>query len=328
MLDFLKNLTKSDEEKQQELVSAYLDGTLSQSQRQAFETQLAQDADLRAEVELAQLIRQQMSEMPRRSVPRSFTLNPNIYGVPQKQPLVQAYPFLRAATVLTAFFFVFALGLSLFTTQGGGNMASVAQTAMEPAPAMEAPMAESEIAFEDAEDAALEEAAEEIIVESEVVEEAEEMAADTMPLATMPPAITESKETAVEEAFEEEEAMAADEGVFPAEAAPNEPLDGAAAESGMGELATATLIPTATASSLPRPDATETAVSRLAEPTTLPPDELANAIETATAVEQINADLDTAPTSRGLSTMQWLLIGLGLLLLFLVIVTLLARRHM
>ncbi len=109
-----------------------------------------EDADLRAEIELAKLLRQQMREMPRRSVPRSFTLDANAYGVPRKEPLVQAYPLLRAATVMTAFFFVLALGLSVFTSQGGGDMASVAQTAMESAPAFEMPMEEAEIAMEEA----------------------------------------------------------------------------------------------------------------------------------------------------------------------------------
>ena len=96
MFDFLKNLTKSDEEKRQEAFSAYLDETLSPGQRREFEQLLAEDADLRAEMELAQQLRQQMREMPRRVVPRMFTLDAAVYGVPRKEPLVQAYPFLRA----------------------------------------------------------------------------------------------------------------------------------------------------------------------------------------------------------------------------------------
>lgn len=141
MFDFLKNLTKSEEEKQQEAFSAYLDDLLSPSQRLDFETLLAQDAGLRAELARAQLLRQQMRQMPRRSLPRSFTLDAALYGVPKRERLGQAYPFLRVATAMAALFFVLALGLTVFTNQSGDDMASMAS-----APVMEAPLAEAEIA--------------------------------------------------------------------------------------------------------------------------------------------------------------------------------------
>lgn len=289
MFDFLKNFTKSDEEKRQEAFSAYLDDTLSPSHRQEFEAMLAEDADLRAEMELAQLLRQQMTEMPRRSVPRSFTLDASKYGVPKKEPLVQAYPFLRAATVMTAFFFVLALGLSVFTSQSGGNMASVAQTAMEPAPAFDMPMEEAEIAME------------------------------------APPEETMAAEKIAEDFVEFEEAVAEE----PAEEASMESDDFAGTapmEEAEGVPPTPTLQATATVSSLPRLDATATAVPRGIEPTVLP-DEIANAVdddgETAVTEAQPIPDF---PPSQTFSTSQLLLIGLGVLLLVLVVVTLLTRR--
>ena len=330
MFDFLKNLTKSDEEKQQEAFSAYLDDTLSPSQRRDFEAQLAEDADLRAEMELAQLVRQKMNEMPRRSVPRSFTLDANVYGAPQKEPLVQAYPFLRAATVMTAFFFVIALGLSVFTTQGGGSMASVAQTAMEPAPAYDAPLAEAEVAMEEAADS--ERVAEEIVVEEEFLQE--ESAAAEMPAAAPLPTMTVPLAKSTEMGLTDEAAMeAADLGetAAPVEEAEGEQLSSAPAGAAVSEAATPTLaptpLPTATVSSLPRADATETAVPRVIEPGTTPPDEMANAAdgETAVAEAQPPEPLSQQP-ARSLSTSQALLIGLGLLLLILIAVTLLARR--
>jgi hypothetical protein len=323
MFDFLKNLTKSDEEKQQEAFSAYLDDKLSPSQRRDFEAQLAEDADLRADMELAQLVRQQMNEMPRRSVPRSFTLDANGYGAPQKEPLVQAYPFLRAATVMTAFFFVIALGLSIFTTQGGGSMASVAQTAMEPAPAFDAPLAEAEISIEATteEPAASERITEAVIVEEEAMQEEPAAAEEAALLSTMTAASTKSTELALtdEAALETYDLESA--------AAPVEESEGESQAGAVGEAATPTSLPTATASSLPRPDAPETAVPRAIEPDTTPPDEMANAADGETAVTETQPPepLPQQP-ARPLTTSEILLIGLGLLLLILIAVTLLARR--
>lgn len=312
MFDFLKNFTKSEEEKRQEVFSAYLDNTLSASQRHEFEALLAEDADLRAEMELAQALRQQMAEMPRRSLPRSFTLEASKYGLPRKEPLVQAYPLLRAATVMTAVFFVFALGLSVFTMQSGGDMASVAQTAMESAPAFEAPMAEAELMTEaTAEMLPTEKVAEdtfitetEIVVE-EVVEEETAAEAEALPLA------------AQADIAEEEAAIAADADSL-------HELPAGAAASGMIITATTTIpMPTATTSVLPRLAATETAVPRVIESTSLP-DEVANAVAEETAVVPAPA---TQP-QPSLTISQWLLIGLGLLLLLLLVATLLARQKL
>jgi len=312
MFDYLKNLTKSDEEKRQEAFSAYLDNRLPQDQRQAFEQRLAADADLRAELELAQLIRQHMSQMPRRAAPRSFTLDAAVYGKPRKEPLVQAYPFLRAATVMTAFFFVIALGLSVFTSQGADSMAPMTQTAMEPAPAQEAPMVEAEIAMEEAVEApvAAPKAPEEFMVTAEVIEEG-----DTVEFAPLP-TLTASA-TAVYEMESMEDAAAGAEAAALA-APPGEEAAGAA----FMQESDVTPLPTATVSALPRPMATETAVARLAEPTTVAADALANAAEAQT----------TAPlpetAAQPIPVLTWLLIGLGLLLLLLLVLTLLARRRL
>lgn len=320
MFDFLKNLTKSDEEKQQEAFSAYLDDTISPSQRQAFELRLAEDADLRAEMELAKLLRQQMREMPRRSVPRSFMLDANAYGVPRKEPLVQAYPLLRAATVMTAFFFVLALGLSVFTSQSGGDMASVAQSAMAPAPVMEeaaeAPLAAEKTAEGFVETEA-EMVAEEVVTEEAVSEEAfaeeaapeEEMPAAAMPLPMLVLTAPADLEMA-DEAVMESDASAA----------------GAASADAIRKAdPTPTLQPTATVSALPRLEATQTAVPRAIEATVIAPGEIANAVggETAVSADQ---PIPESPPSRSLTTSQVLLIGLGLLLLILLVVTLLTRR--
>ena len=336
MLDFLKNLTKSEEEKQQDLFSAYLDDSLSASRKRDFEALLAEDKDLRAEVELAQSIRQQMNEMPRRSVPRSFTLDPNVYGAPQKEPLVQAYPFLRAATVMTAFFFVIALGLSVYTTQGGGDMA---QTAMEPAPALEAPMAESEIAMEEAPvesepaaDMVNDSTQEEVVIEEEAVEqqaaeEAEGMAAEAMPQPTMTlaPTMVPEMEMADDAAFLTEGTKTASDEEAEEAPAPQAPVGGAA-----NEAASPTAKPTATVSTLPRPTVSETAVPRIVDPTLTSPDEVAN-IQDEDLSSEKTADPEEPVRVTGkpmLTSSQALLIGLGVLLFVLLAITLLARRRL
>ena len=50
MFDFLRNLTKSAEEKRQETVAAYLDGALNNRARLLFEQEMAQDAALQAKL--------------------------------------------------------------------------------------------------------------------------------------------------------------------------------------------------------------------------------------------------------------------------------------
>jgi hypothetical protein len=77
-------------------------------------------------------------------------------------------------------------------------------------------------------------------------------------------------------------------------------------------------------SALPRPAATETAVARLAEPTDPAADELANAAE----MQPLVAEPSPEQTAQPYPVTTWLLFGLGFLLLFLVVLTLLARRRL
>jgi len=307
MFDFVRNLSKSGAEKRQEALSAYLDDTLSARQRQAFEQQLAQDADLRRELEAQRLIRQQMRALPRRAVPRSFTLDPAVYGVPRKERLVQAYPILRAATALTAFFFVAALALSLFSAGGASQTALMTQTAAE------APVQEGEIAA--APEMAVEEAAADTAVAATETAVEVPAASGALPAAELPfettVVITEEEEAAAENAATEESAALS----LPAPAATPLPL------------ATQAPSPTTTASSeSPRPEATELAdIARAATVTSADSAEAANvAPEQATAV----AAVPLAPPRAPVSTPVWLSVVLGGLLLILLVVTLLTRRRL
>lgn len=111
MFDFWRNLTKSKAEKEQELLHAYIDNALSPSERADFEARLAHDVELRAQVNSIQRMQQLMAAVPRRRVPRNFTLDPAEYGRPARQPLLQAQPALRLATAVTAIVFVIVLAL-------------------------------------------------------------------------------------------------------------------------------------------------------------------------------------------------------------------------
>jgi hypothetical protein len=188
MFDFLRQFRQTAEEKQQEALSAYLDDALPSRQREAFERLLNEDADLRRELTAQRRIRQQMLQLPQRAVPRSFTLNPALYGPPRRERLAQAYPVLRAATALTAVFFFIILAANVWTWPGAGeaDMVSMAEPMPAAAPLFEAASEMMEMMEETAvaEDAAIEpftlealptqtarvtpeEAAVEIIVETE-----------------------------------------------------------------------------------------------------------------------------------------------------------------
>lgn len=148
MFDFMRDRGSTAEERRLEALGAYLDNALAADERERFESRLAHDAELRAELERMRALKMQLRAMPRRRVPRSFALDPALYGRPKPQPMMQLYPFLRGATALTAFFLMFTLALGAFRGQfTGGGAAEMAapqaamvaeETAMDAAPAPEA----------------------------------------------------------------------------------------------------------------------------------------------------------------------------------------------
>jgi anti-sigma factor RsiW len=362
MFDFLRNLTKTAGEKQQELLNAYLDDALGPRQRQRFERQLAQDAQLQQSLAQQRLLKEQLRQLPRRRVPRNFTLDPATYGRPQREPLLQLYPALRLATVLTAFFFVLAIGLGTFSGQAEQSMApsaaDVAMTAGEPA--AEAPA--EEMAAEAPAEGVAEEAAAEfvevtrVVTEEIVVEEGEPVEVEV---------VTESEEVVVEveeEAAEAENDQAAElrgeteiptepvaEPAVAAEVTDTEVAEESATapaeiegETAVGAADTPTAAPTsvATKSSF-APTATTSAVPR----TTLPVEgqesdrAVAASQATAEALEDVETIVMVTPeatvpppaaptaTSFAFSGLQWLQLGLGIVFVLLVAVTLIARRR-
>lgn len=96
-----------------ELLSAHLDGQLSQVDAARLEARLKSDPDLRAVYDDLRQSRAVLRKLPARRAPRNFTLTPKMAGV--RPPLPRAFPVFRLASVLAAilFFFSYAINLSV-----------------------------------------------------------------------------------------------------------------------------------------------------------------------------------------------------------------------
>ncbi len=264
MFDFLRDLRKSDEEKQQESLTAYLDGALTPAQMAQFEQQLSFDASLRRRLEQQQQIKENLRQLPRVRAPRHFTLDPAVYGRPESQPGFPLYPALRTATVLVALIFVFAVSFDLFTGAAGvPDSAAVEQAVGELAvgdQALEgASAAEESVAGEPLRESAIEASEAPVEVEAEVIEEAEAdasavMAADEAPLAER------SSNFFQQESAEEVPAEEAEAGEFLVEESIAE--DGLAPESVLATpLPPQALAAESDGVTTPRPQATATAAT-------------------------------------------------------------------
>ncbi len=329
MFDFLRNITKPAEEKQQEALHAYLNDALPPKERQQFEAQLAQDAGLQAELEQLQALRQAMRQMPRRRVPRNFTLDPAVYGRPARQPLIRAYPILRGATALTAVFLIFALAAGLFTGLGGGaqsmavEMAPAEEVAMEAAPIEEVVEEEGEmvevtrvVAETIVEAEAADSAVEEIEIPAEVPL-AEEAPSEAPPLA----------EAAATKGLGPDNLAGAAEAE---EAVEEEALPMPTSTASLALTMTPTPTPMSTAvplaqATVPAPSSRQAGDSEISggqsqvsvEPTVM-----------AFAAEKIGGEETPVSPLFTLTSLQWLQLGLLLLLLVLAAVTLYARRQL
>ncbi len=314
MLDFWRNWTKSAEEKRREALNAYLDGSLSPRQQAAFEAELAQDEALRTELAHLRLVRENLRRLPRRRAPRNFTLDPALYGRPQREPLVQAYPVLRAATVLTAFFFVLAVALQSLTP--GDWLAPAAQlVAVTRVVTMTEEVAMESMAEEEAVPAAAP------MMEGEAVE--------VTRVVTEVVAETAVEEIVVEETAEEQVAeMAADdaetdtaEGGFMAPA--TAPVGTAVPLTRTAPLPTATLWPTPSPTQtpdVPRLPTEEAATSRAGDEVAAQ-NGAATAVLTPTPLPESGYPVPTP-------AFPWLPVGLGALFVLLAILTFAARSRL
>ncbi len=123
-------------ERDQIQLNAYLDGELSDAERAALERRMAQDAALRAEFESLRATVALLGMAERIRVPRSFTLDPAVYGKPARGGRFQwLIPARAAALASLGALVVVALVGGALLLRGLVGGAAAPSVAMEPAPA-------------------------------------------------------------------------------------------------------------------------------------------------------------------------------------------------
>ena len=134
-----------------ELLSAYLDGQLNPSDVTRLEARFQSDPQLVSVLNDLRSTRNLLRKIPARRAPRNFTLTRKMVG--QNPPLPRAYPIFRLTTALATLLFVFSFGLNSFSRfaasqapafgmgGGGGAEDSVAAPYAAEIPATEAPAA-------------------------------------------------------------------------------------------------------------------------------------------------------------------------------------------
>ncbi|MGC9398026.1 MAG: anti-sigma factor family protein [Anaerolineae bacterium] len=93
---------------------AYLDGQLAPQQVEALETELKDNAELRARLETLRLTLTFIQDVPLREAPRNYLLTPSMVKPPESEPTRPRRPLLfamRLATTLSALVFVVMAGL-------------------------------------------------------------------------------------------------------------------------------------------------------------------------------------------------------------------------
>ncbi len=105
---------KSEAERRDELLSAYLDGELGERERERVEARLSEDADLREELQALSYVATVVRELPRVSAPRNFILSESMVSRQATAPAPKprrawAAPLLTAATAVSSLLFAVVL---------------------------------------------------------------------------------------------------------------------------------------------------------------------------------------------------------------------------
>jgi anti-sigma factor RsiW len=136
-----------------ELLSAYLDGQLNPSDSARLESRLGSDRELVSALDDLRAAKTLLRKLPKRRAPRNFTLTRKMVGF--NPPLPRAYPAFRFATVVATLMFFFAFGLNTLAPQlaqapvFGVGGAAEPETFAQQAPAMEAAATEEPAAPEE-----------------------------------------------------------------------------------------------------------------------------------------------------------------------------------
>jgi hypothetical protein len=134
-------LFQSSQDRDLELLSAYIDGELSAREQAQLESRLAGDASLRRTLASLKRVQTTLHALPSVKPPRSFVLKPEMVGQPARQPgLSRLVPALNWATTLAAIVFAVVVGSQLATTSQplAAPVANQAQSLQAPAIASDA----------------------------------------------------------------------------------------------------------------------------------------------------------------------------------------------
>ena len=138
-----------EQARRDELLSAYLDGELSEEERRTLEARLSRDPELRADLRAMHRTVSLMRELPQVEAPRNFILTPSMteQQVPEKKAGTRrrrttwVAPFLTAATTVVSLLFAIVLVGDLLLSRIGGMASAPAplrQADEAPAVALEA----------------------------------------------------------------------------------------------------------------------------------------------------------------------------------------------
>ena len=141
---------RDEEERRDELLSAYLDGELSQRERELLEVRLSEDPALRADLRAVHRTMSLVRDLPEVAAPRNFILSesmverrrpveagPGARPEPSRRARAWAAPLLTAATMLVSLLFIVVLAGDLLLPQIGGLASAPAPMAShEEAPEM------------------------------------------------------------------------------------------------------------------------------------------------------------------------------------------------
>src|SRR6185503_13223356 len=134
-----------------ELLSAYLDGQLKPSDSARLESRLKSEPELVSVMDDLRAALNLLRRLPQRRAPRNFTLTPKMVG--QNPPMPRAYPLFRLATTLATLLLFFTFGLNFLAPQlasapvggmgggGGEDLFSQEAPAAAESAATEAPFA-------------------------------------------------------------------------------------------------------------------------------------------------------------------------------------------
>jgi anti-sigma factor RsiW len=109
-------MTKNITSREWETLSAYLDGYLTQKERQRLEERLLSNMELRNGLEELRRTRQVLRSQPKMRAPRNFTLTPEMVGVKaSRRSVARIFPVMRLASVLASILLVLVVVGDLLT---------------------------------------------------------------------------------------------------------------------------------------------------------------------------------------------------------------------